>query len=195
MFICLNVTFYLRVSIITLTWQKWRWRWREMVCICVSGTWECLFIWTSFLLWPQFHEYWRSSPSYRVCLCCVCVCVWVSQCDILPYHLETLQTVSAGLRKSSRDVMSSIKSLVGVFALAACILTVLSVCTLCLYMGTLRQKCIKWPVPGNSSDAWSKSDSYNHSDGDEFNFHHHVNNYGMMMMMMKQNDPLVKSPD
>lgn len=78
--------------------------------------------------------------------------------------------------------MTSVKSLAGVFGLAVFILIVLSVCTLCLYMGSLRQKCIKWPVSGNLSSDWSDSNSlsdYNNT----FDFHQHVNDPGMITMV------------
>lgn len=93
--------------------------------------------------------------------------------------------------------MISVKSLAGVFALAAFILIVLSVFTLCFFMGSLRQKCIKWSVPGNWSYDWSDSVSNNHSDYDAFDFLQYVNDRGKLtrMMMVKQNDTMVKPSD
>lgn len=80
-----------------------------------------------------------------------------------------------GLRKSFHDFMKSTKSLAGVFVLAAFVLTVLTVLSLGLYMGSLRQKCVKWAAPGNWSNDWYHDSSDNNTDDVSFDFFHHVN--------------------
>lgn len=80
--------------------------------------------------------------------------------------------------------MVSTKSLAGVFAVAAFVLTVLSVISLSLYMGSLRQKCIKMPEPGNWSSDWFLGLTENFTDDVPFDFFHHVNMRGMMTIVM-----------
>lgn len=88
--------------------------------------------------------------------------------------------------------MRSMRSLASVFALLGFVLTVLSVVSMTLYMGSLRQKCVKWPVSGNLSD-YDYAGNLTDTHYDYFDFHSHVNDLGRMTMSktMKQNELLV----
>lgn len=93
---------------------------------------------------------------------------------------------------ASDDFKKALRKLAGVFALTAFVLCVLSLIGLQVFMGTLRQKCIKLPTQGNQSSL-----SYSYSDNNNetilFDYIRHVQDPGMttttttMMMMMKCN--------
>lgn len=87
-------------------------------------------------------------------------------------------------------LIQSVKKMVDVMILTVFALAVFALVGLQLFMGNLRQKCVRWPIPNemlfNTSYAFNHTMSLNHTMGGNntysnstFDFNEYIENIGM----------------
>ncbi|XP_034049280.1 sodium channel protein type 4 subunit alpha A [Thalassophryne amazonica] len=92
--------------------------------------------------------------------------------------LKTI-TVIPGLKTIVGALIQSVKKMVDVMILTVFALAVFALVGLQLFMGNLRQKCVRWPIPTNdtASDVFNATSIFNNTFGVNDTFHNSTFNF------------------
>ncbi|KAK2842853.1 hypothetical protein Q5P01_013053 [Channa striata] len=122
------------------------------------------------------------------------LCVELDEAYVLSVLFRALKliTVYPGVRRTAGVFIQSVKRLAGVFVLMMFGLSILSLIGLQFFIGSLRNKCIMMPLPGNLTDiSWATSYSGNNTGNMDFVFQQYTDNSANYFYRHGDADPLL----
>ncbi|XP_040894508.1 sodium channel protein type 4 subunit alpha B-like isoform X2 [Toxotes jaculatrix] len=133
---------------------------------------------------------WNWLDIMVICTAFLTHSVYVGKLSVLSTIPRGLKMISVypGVKRTAGALIQSVKRLTAVIVLMVFVLSILALIGLQLFMGNLRQKCVKWP---ESQSLGNLTDTGNQTGSSDFDFHKYISQPGNLYFLPGQLDALL----